>query len=63
MGMIEYGTAEVLNLKRHIYKNKKPVDISINGFFEDSINLEIEATSSLSNIVGTKSLNDDKVIV
>ncbi len=39
MGMIEYGTAEVLNLKRHIYKNKKPVDISINGFFEDSINL------------------------
>jgi hypothetical protein len=63
MDMIEYGIVEVLNLKRRICKNKKPADISISGFFEDSINLEIEATSSLSNIVGTKSLNDDKVIV
>jgi hypothetical protein len=63
MDMIEYGIVEVLSSKRLICKNKKPVDISINGFFEDSINLEIEATSSLSNIVGTKSLNDDKVVV
>ena len=33
MDMTEYGTVEALNLKRHICENKKPVDISINGFF------------------------------
>ena len=61
--MIEYGIVEVLSSKRLICKNKKPVDISINGFFEDSINLEIEATSSLSNIVGSKTFNNDTMIV